>query len=312
VTDGGHENRRTGTGLQCAIVSREDDRLIGSVGLRVDGSPRPVAEIGYWISAWARGRGYATEATAALCEWAFRHGTPRVELVAAVGNEASQRVALAAGFRREGLLRSAVQDGGTWADAVLFGRLATDATPTRRFLPDVGRLTDGVVSLRRVRPGDEGPMLEERTDEETRRWSTTPRIWSAEDCRAYVAAAPSLWIAGAEARFAVVDAATDEYTGSVGLRVTVPAFRVGEIGYGLRAAWRGRGYTARALRLVSEWAFDRTALARLELGTAVGNIASQRAAERAGFRREGLAVRRLPTSDGGRTDEIRFGLIAPG
>lgn len=312
VTDGGHANRRDGTGLQCAIVDRAENRLAGSAGLRIDGSARPVAEVGYWISAWARGRGYAGEATAGLCEWAFRHGTPRVELLAAVGNEPSQRVALSAGFRREGLLRSAVQDGDSWTDAVLFGRLATDVAPTRRFLPDAGRLTDGVVSLRRVRPGDEVPMLEERNDALTRRWSTTPRVWSNEDCRTYVATAPSLWLAGAEARFAVVDAASDEYTGSVGLRVSVPAFRVGEIGYGLRPGWRGRGYTTRALRLVSRWAFERTALVRLELGTAVGNVASQRAAERAGFRREGVAAQRLPTSDGGRTDEVRFGLPAPG
>lgn len=226
------------------------------------------------------------------------------------GIEASQRVARSAGFRREGLLRSAVQDGDAWTDAVLFGRLASDAVPTRRFLPDVGSLTDGVVTLRRVRPGDEGPMLEERNDPQTRRWATTARIWSIGDCRAYIATAASLWLAGTEARLAVVEAATDDYAGSVGLQRTTPAFRLGELGYGLRPAWRGRGYTARALRLVSRWAFERMALSRLEVGTAVGNIASQRVAERAGFQREGLAVQRLPTCDGGRTGEVRYGLTA--
>lgn len=313
VTEEGHVNRRAGTGLQCAIAALDDDRLVGSAGLRIDGGgPRPVAEIGYWISPWARGRGYATEATAGLCDWAFRHGTPRVELLAAVGNEASQRVALAAGFRREGVLRSTVQDGASWSDAVIFGRLAGDGPPpARRFLPDVGRLTDGVVRLRRLEPGDEGPMLDERNDPETRRWSTIARAWSAEDCRGYVTATASLWLAAAEARLAIVDVATGEYTGSVGLRVTLPAFRVAEVGYGLRASWRGRGYTTRALRLVSAWAFERTPLVRLELGIAVGNVASQRVAERAGFRREGVATLRLPTSDGGRTDEVRYGLPAP-
>src|SRR5829696_4646765 len=110
VTDEGHANRRSGTGLQCAIVHREDGRLVGSAGLRIDSGARPVAEVGYWISPSARSRGYATEATVGLCRWAFAHGTPRVELLAAIGNEASQRVAMAAGFRREGLLRSTVQD----------------------------------------------------------------------------------------------------------------------------------------------------------------------------------------------------------
>ena len=312
VTDEGHANRRAGNGLQCAIVGLDDDRLVGSAALRMDRGARPVAEVGYWISPWARGRGYATEATVGLCEWAFAHGTPRVELLAAVANEASQRVAYAAGFRREGVLRSTVQDGDAWTDAVVFGRLATDGPPpTRRFLPDAGELSDGVVAVRRLGPGDEEPLMDERNDAETRRWSTVSRGWSAEECRGYVAATASLWLAGTEARFAVVDVATGQYAGSVGLRVTLPAFRVAEIGYGLRAAWRGRGYSARALRLVSGWAFERTGLVRLELGTAVTNVASQRVAEAAGFRREGVSARRLPTSDGGRTDEIRYGLTAP-
>lgn len=312
VTEEGHANRRSGTGLQCAIVSGADGRLVGSAGLRIDSGARPVAEVGYWISPWARGRGYATEATIGLCRWAFAHGTPRVELLAAVGNESSQRVALAAGFRREGLLRSTVQDGRSWTDAVLFGRLASDPPPpVRRALPDVGELSDGTVAVRRLRPGDEDGLFDERNDPETRRWAPVPRGWSIEDCRAYVTATGSQWLAGVEARFAVVDVATGHYAGSVGVRVTIPALRVAELGYGLRPAWRGRGYTARALRLISRWIFDRTEIARIELGTAVENVASQRVAEAAGFRREGVATLRLPTADGARTDEVRYGLVAP-
>jgi RimJ/RimL family protein N-acetyltransferase len=160
-----------------------------------------------------------------------------------------------------------------------------------------------------------GPLaapLRPRHDPESRRWSTSPRGWSTEDCRRYVATTGSQWLTGSEARVAITDVATGEYAGSVGLRVTVPPFRVAEIGYGLRASWRGRGYTARALRLLTRWAFEQAGLARLELGTAAGNVASQRVAEAAGFRREGVAALRLPTSDGGRTDEVRFGLAAPG
>jgi RimJ/RimL family protein N-acetyltransferase len=43
----------------------------------------------------------------------------------------------------------------------------------------------------------------------------------------------------------------------------------------------------------------------------VANTASQRVATRAGFELEGIARMRLPTSDGGRTDEARFGLLPP-
>lgn len=310
VTEDGHRLRRSGGGLQCALAERATGRLVGSAGLRVDAGPLSAATVDYWVAPWARGRGFAAEATQGLSAWAFRHGTTRVQLLAASANEASQRVALAAGFRREGLLRSAVQDGGARADAVIFGRLASDpAGPTPRTLPDVGELTDGVVTVRGLRPGDEEALLDERNDPAARRWATSGRAWTLQDTRTYVAATGAAWLAGTEARFAVLDAASGTYAGSIGLRVSVPAFRVAEIGYGLRAPWRGRGFTARALRLVAGWAFSAAGLARLELGVAVDNVASRRTAERAGFRLEGVARLRLPTPDGGRTDEVRYGLL---
>ena len=63
--------------------------------------------------------------------------------------------------------------------------------------------------------------------------------------------------------------------------------------------------------VVADWGFTRAGVARLELGTAVANIASRRVAERAGFQAEGIARLRLPTADGGRTDEVRYGLLPP-
>lgn len=97
--------------------------------------------------------------------------------------------------------------------------------------------------------------------------------------------------------------------GSLGLRLVGGASRVAEVGYGLRPAWRGLGHATRGLRLVSGWAFSTSGIVRLELGVAAGNLASQRVAERAGFRREGVARQRLATSGGGRTDEVRYGLL---
>jgi RimJ/RimL family protein N-acetyltransferase len=47
-----------------------------------------------------------------------------VHLFADVGNVASQAVAERAGFSREGVVRSCLdQRDGTWRDAVLFGRV---------------------------------------------------------------------------------------------------------------------------------------------------------------------------------------------
>ncbi len=313
VTEGGHVLRRAGDGMECAVVERSTEHLAGSIQLRLHPTLRTCAEIGYWMAPWARGRRYAAEAVDALCRWAYQHGVLRVELRAAVRNVPSQRVALRAGFVREGLARLAVPVEGGHADAVVFSRLATDpGTPAPRPLPDLDEIGDGVVSIRPLREGDEDGIIEERSDPEVQRWSTGNRTWTRADVEHLVQSTASVWLGGGEARFAVVDAASGKYVGSIGLRVTVPAFGVAELGYAMRPGWRRRGYMARALGLVRAWAFDRAGLARLELGTAAGNRASQRTAERAGFMRDGVASLRLPTPDGRRVDEVRYGLTRPG
>lgn len=297
----------------CAATRYGGGTLVGAARLTPAAErPAGTARLDLWIAPDARRRGHGTEVAGALSNWAFGLGVGRVELLAGPADEAGQRLALAAGFRREGQLRSVLEDGRTRGDAVVFGRLPTDpSAPAPRALPDAAELTDGVVTLRPVRPGDEDALLDERVDRETRRWATSTRLWTAPDVRTFVAAVPALWLAGTEARFAIVDPEHQVCAGSIGLRVTVPAFRVAELGYGLRAGWRGRGLATRAVGLVAGWAFSRAGMARLEIGAAVGNVASQRVAERAGFRREGVARMRLPTPDGGRTDEVRFGLVAP-
>jgi RimJ/RimL family protein N-acetyltransferase len=96
----------TGGGGAYAVADPASDRLVGCVGLTYVRSG--VGELGYWVAPWARGRGVATAATWGLAAQAFRHGFARLVLRAQPENVFSQRVALAAGFRREGFER----DGG--------------------------------------------------------------------------------------------------------------------------------------------------------------------------------------------------------
>jgi RimJ/RimL family protein N-acetyltransferase len=226
--------------LRAAITERATGRLLGAAELCLDRAGRRRRG---WRSGSPAGPGATgMAATWALSAWAFQHGASRVELLARPENVAAQRMALAAGYRREGHLRGALSAGPIRADAVVFARLATDsALPGRRLLPDVGELSDGVVTVRPVRHGDEQALLDERLDPESRRWATTTRLWTAPDVSAFVAGSAAVWLAGTEARFAIVETAV-----------------------------------------------------------------------RAGFRLEGIALLRLPTSDGGRTDEARFSLLPPG
>ena len=54
---------------------------------------------------------------------------------------------------------------------------------------------------------------------------------------------------------------------------------------------RGKGYGSEAQRLVAAYLFEHTYLERVEAGTESGNVAEQRALEKAGFTREGVLRR---------------------
>jgi RimJ/RimL family protein N-acetyltransferase len=64
--------------------------------------------------------------------------------------------------------------------------------------------------------------------------------------------------------------------------------REGEIGYLVAPAARGRGVAQRAVSLLTDWGFDEIGLLRLELRIDVDNGASERVAERAGYRLDGI------------------------
>ncbi|RJL22793.1 GNAT family N-acetyltransferase [Bailinhaonella thermotolerans] len=121
---------RPGEQITFAIVPDEDGRLAGAIGLTATGGPGnvPTVEVGYWLAARCRGRGYVTEAVRAVCSYAFSGGMERVVLQAAAGNAASQAVARRCGFTREGLLRRAGLVPGGVADMVLFGLLPGELT----------------------------------------------------------------------------------------------------------------------------------------------------------------------------------------
>lgn len=79
--------------------------VVGAIGIRPHGDG--VHEVGYWMRAGARGRGYMPRALALLARHALAGGAARVYLRADPENAASCRVAEKAGFTREGVLRSA-------------------------------------------------------------------------------------------------------------------------------------------------------------------------------------------------------------
>jgi len=126
-----HDALHTGAGAPFAIVSTTDrDHLLGSISLLRFSWPHARAEVGYWLAAQARGQGHVTRAVRLITEWGFTSiGLERIDLMAATGNPASQRVAERCGFTREAVLRSYLAGREGRQDMVAFGLLASDPQP---------------------------------------------------------------------------------------------------------------------------------------------------------------------------------------
>lgn len=313
VTAFGDEGRAAGSGLGCALVHTETGRLVGSAALRLP-APRDVsAEIGYAVYPFGQGHGYAAEASRVLADWAFGHGVARVEVRCAVANLASAKTALAAGFRFEATLRGGVLTPAGPADVAVFGRLAADPAdpipPVFPQLPEEG-LSDGVLGLRPLQPSDLPAVLEEENDPLVRDWGFSDQASDPAELAARTTVARLHWLVGPIARFAMVDLASGQTAGSLQVRLPGPP-QVGGVGYAVLPAFRGRGFTSRALRLLAPWAFEQGRFARLELGAKRENVASQRAAAAAGWVPDGVRVARLRNPDGGFSDEVRFALVNP-
>lgn len=110
-----------------AIVEAETGHFLGGVGLNQINRIHHMANLGYWVRTSAVGRGAATAATRQTARFGLGAlGLQRIEIVAAVGNLASQRVAEKAGAKREGILRKRLLIHGEALDAVMFSLTAED------------------------------------------------------------------------------------------------------------------------------------------------------------------------------------------
>jgi RimJ/RimL family protein N-acetyltransferase len=105
-------DRQAGHGFSFAVLQADADGatgdLVGGVSIRLRDPEAASGEVGYWVTAPWRGQGIAPRALNAVSEWAFRVPRHRpleqLELIHAVGNHASCRVADKARFALTALL----------------------------------------------------------------------------------------------------------------------------------------------------------------------------------------------------------------
>lgn len=161
---------------------------------------------------------------------------------------------------------------------------------------------ENAIVLRPWREEDAPAVHAACQDVEIQRWiPVIPRPYTPEDAHAFVTNELGL----GPHRFAVTE--HGQVVGSISMRVD--EHRTGHIGYWCAPEARGRGVVTRALRAICRYGFDEVNLERLELITDPDNVASQRVAEKVGFRREGVLRSHLQHPDGRRRDSVMFSLL---
>jgi RimJ/RimL family protein N-acetyltransferase len=164
-------------------------------------------------------------------------------------------------------------------------------------------LRDGDLVLRPWTEGDVPALVEACNDPEIARWiPLIPVPYTEADALAFVRGE----VLPNEHSFAMTASGT--IVGSIGLGLNSHEYR-GRIGYWVAVSARRRGLCTRALRLLSRWALEDARLQRLELITDPENVASQRVAEKVGYRREGVMRAHLRHPDGRIRDSVLFSLL---
>jgi RimJ/RimL family protein N-acetyltransferase len=153
-----------------------------------------------------------------------------------------------------------------------------------RLPPPRPLLADNAVVLRRWSEADASAVASACRDPEIVRWtSQIPPDYTEDMALDWIRSTHLGWQDGS-AELAITERATGSVVGAIGLFVR-DAW-IAELGYWAAPDYRGRGYTTRALLLMTKWGHS-LGFQRLQLYTLPGNLASERVAEKASYEREG-------------------------
>lgn len=121
-----------------AITDSKDGTYLGGCGLNHINTTDRVANLGYWVRSSRVNHGIATTATLLLSQFGFRElKLNRIEIVIAVENKTSQRVAEKVGARREGIMYNRILLHDKTHDAVMFSLIPADIKRIQSKLRDL-------------------------------------------------------------------------------------------------------------------------------------------------------------------------------
>jgi RimJ/RimL family protein N-acetyltransferase len=289
------------------VFDAETGVLLGSHGLiRLDRAAG-TGEIGLWTAPWARGQGVAQRASRAVARWALDVLRLRVLIWhTKLGNHTSRLVAERIGFAFDGPIRDLVRSRGGrlvdgWRGTLHPGEIrgepsawlapgAPGAVRARVFAGHQPCLDAGAVRLRPPAPKDIDPITAACSDRDAVRWTNIPVPYTRADAEQLVeTVAPRRWARADAVIFTIADP-EDVCVGRIDLYLNQNPDdpRIGAIAFLITPDARSRGYATAAVRTACRWGFEALGLSRIIWRAHVGNIASRRVAEKAGFQIEGV------------------------
>jgi ribosomal-protein-serine acetyltransferase len=119
-----------GTAYEFIILDSLSGACLGGCGLNRINHDDKVANLGYWVRSSRTRNGAAPAAALLLARFGFDElKLNRIEIIAAVENHRSQRVAEKSGAKREGILRNRIPLNDGIHDAVMFSLIPQDLKP---------------------------------------------------------------------------------------------------------------------------------------------------------------------------------------
>lgn len=283
-----------------------EGRFAGNVDVR----QAPVADIGFALHPWARGRGIMARAVRLAVDWAFNEGG--IEIVhwrSHVGNEASLRIAHATGFTLHGTIPGCLIERGkvldAWTASIRFG----DAPLAVTSWAESTVLESDRLRLRPFVDADLPRIVEACNDPDSLHWlNSLPQPYTETTARGYVA--DCIWQAakGSKATWAIADRDSDQLLGNIAVMDMLRPGS-GEIGYWMHPDARRRGVMTEAVRLVVEHAWSGLNRRRLVLYAADGNDGSNAVAKAAGFTHYGTQRLAEKLGDGSYVDLHGYELL---
>ncbi len=114
---------------------------------------------------------------------------------------------------------------------------------------------------------------------------------------AWVTSREKAWKKKEEYSFIIEHKGSKKFLGAVGLNHIDEFYRIANLGYWMRTSETGKGYTTEAALLAAQFGFQELNLNRIEIVIGVGNIKSQKVAEKVHAIKECVARNRIIIND---------------